>query len=250
MKAQKTIATLTGTLVLFLALAAFTLSFDALRNLAHDNGINPALTWLVPLVIDGAIIAFALSILRANLYTESARWPWILSITFTLLSVIFNVLHARMTITAQVLAAIPPVALFLSFETLMGQLKMSVKRGQVGATLALLSTQVQGQQAELDKLAGDLSRLAERKAAALAELEDIRQQIKVTNPGSGALPVEELNERKQDKIAERRARVLELLEAGQSPEDIAGSLKVSPRTIKRDLSKLNGKAHAILEGRQ
>ncbi len=42
---------------------------------------------------------------------------------FTLLRVQLNIIHAQQELLAQFLAAIPPVALFLSFELLLAQLK-------------------------------------------------------------------------------------------------------------------------------
>ena len=39
--------------VLVLAAAAFTLSYDALHQLALDSRVRPGLAWLWPVVIDG-----------------------------------------------------------------------------------------------------------------------------------------------------------------------------------------------------
>jgi DNA-binding NarL/FixJ family response regulator len=51
---------------------------------------------------------------------------------------------------------------------------------------------------------------------------------------------------KQAKIDQRRASVLALLSEGLSPADIAGELNVTVRTIKRDITALNGQVQVTL----
>ena len=52
--------------VLVLAAAAFTLSYDALHQLALDSRVRPALAWLWPVVIDGTIVVALLTVLAAK----------------------------------------------------------------------------------------------------------------------------------------------------------------------------------------
>ncbi|MCB8927644.1 MAG: DUF2637 domain-containing protein [Ardenticatenaceae bacterium] len=113
------ISLVSALLVLFLAGSAFFLSFESLKDLAVQIGIAEAIAWLYPAIIDGAIIVFSLSVLRANLTRERPVYPWVLVSLFTLLSVVLNIIHAQRELLAQFLAAIPPVALFLSFELLL-----------------------------------------------------------------------------------------------------------------------------------
>ncbi len=143
---------LSGTLVLFLASSAFLLSFDALKNLAQEVGVSSSMAWLYPSIIDGAIIVFSLSILRANLNQENALYPWVLVSLFTILSVILNIVHAHQNFLAQFLAAIPPIALFLSFELLMSQLKAMAVRLHATQSLSEITKIVQEKQTELDAL--------------------------------------------------------------------------------------------------
>lgn len=75
-KLNQTISTITGILVALLAAAAFWLSFDALRHLAAQNGIEAGMAWLYPAIIDGAIIIFSLSVLQTSLNKEKATYPW------------------------------------------------------------------------------------------------------------------------------------------------------------------------------
>ena len=57
MKTDK-LSIISGVLVGAIALIAFILSFDAIMHLAINNGVNPYLAWMVPLIIDGAMIVF------------------------------------------------------------------------------------------------------------------------------------------------------------------------------------------------
>ncbi|HUM68187.1 MAG TPA: DUF2637 domain-containing protein [Chloroflexota bacterium] len=151
-RANQIISLLTGSLVAFLALAAFVLSFDALRHLAAANGVAPGMAWLYPAIIDGAIIIFSLSVLQASLNRERTRYPWALVGLFTALSIGLNVLHAPTAPLPRLLAAVPPIALFLSFELLMNQVKSLVRRLELVQRLQELATAVQHKQTELDTL--------------------------------------------------------------------------------------------------
>ena len=112
-----------------LAVASFTLSFDALRMLAVEQKVvSDKLSWLVPVMIDGAIIVFSLSALRSSLREESARFNRILVILVTLLSVALNVCHVEQRALAMILAGAPPVLLFLSFEALMHTIRKEITR--------------------------------------------------------------------------------------------------------------------------
>lgn len=146
------ISTLTGVLVFLLAAAAFLLSFDALKHLAATNGIPTGKSWIYPAIVDGAIIVFSLSVLQASLNRQHTLYPWILVGAFTVLSVILNIVHAPASFLSRVLAAIPPLALFLSFELLMGQIKGLVQRSGAIQSLQELLEAIRQKQAELDEL--------------------------------------------------------------------------------------------------
>ena len=107
--------------MLFLAGAAFVLSYDTLRDLALGNGVKPGLLW--PLMLDAFMIAASLAVLRANLYAERSWYPWVLVGAFTLAPITFNVVHAVDALLPQAIAALPPAVVFLAFELLMNQTK-------------------------------------------------------------------------------------------------------------------------------
>jgi len=102
----RAISVITAALVLALAAFAFILSWNALRGLARDNGVPTQLSWMFPLVIDGFIIAASLAVVRNSLLSERVRWQWFLVGAFTVVSIVFNVLHSVDGWLARVIAAV------------------------------------------------------------------------------------------------------------------------------------------------
>jgi hypothetical protein len=107
--------------VLVLAAAAFTLSYDALHQLALDSRVRPALAWLWPVVIDGTIVVALLTVLAAKRAATRAGYPWLLVGLFSAASVAFNIAHAPDRPVAQLVFAMAPVALVLTTHLLMQQ---------------------------------------------------------------------------------------------------------------------------------
>lgn len=114
-----------------LAAGAFLLSYDALHQLARTSHVPAPLAWLWPLIVDGFILVASLAVLDAVHAGRRARYPWLLVLAFSTLSVAFNVLHAPHHPVAQLVAAIPPLALVLSFELLMRQIRPQPARKPV-----------------------------------------------------------------------------------------------------------------------
>src|SRR4030095_10672401 len=118
--------------VIVLAGAAFTLSYDALHQLALDSRVRPALAWLWPVVIDGTIVVALLTVLAANRAATKAAYPWALAGLFSAASVAFNIAHAPDRPVAQLVFAMAPVALVLTTHMLMQQ--VGWRRGTTGLT--------------------------------------------------------------------------------------------------------------------
>jgi hypothetical protein len=112
---------ISATGVLLLAAAAFTLSYDALHQLAVDSRVRPALAWLWPVVIDGTIVVALLPVLAAKRAATRAGYPWTLAGLFSAASVAFNIAHAPDRPVAQLVFAMAPVALVLTTHLLMQQ---------------------------------------------------------------------------------------------------------------------------------
>jgi Protein of unknown function (DUF2637) len=110
-----------GAGVIVLAGAAFTLSYDALHQLALDSRVRPALAWLWPVVIDGTIVVALLTVLAAKRAATRAGYPWALAGLFSAASVAFNIAHAPDRPVARLVFAMAPVALVLTTHLLMQQ---------------------------------------------------------------------------------------------------------------------------------
>jgi hypothetical protein len=108
--------------VIVLAAAAFTLSYDALHQLALDSRVRPGLAWLWPVVIDGTIVVALLTVLAAKRAAARAGYPWALAGLFSAASVAFNIAHAPDRPIAQLVFAMAPVALVLTTHLLMQQI--------------------------------------------------------------------------------------------------------------------------------
>jgi len=107
--------------VLALAAAAFTLSYDALHQLALDSRVRPGLAWMWPVVIDGTIVVALLTVLAAKRAAASTGYPWTLAGLFSAASVAFNIAHAPDRPVARLVFAMAPVALVLTTHLLMQQ---------------------------------------------------------------------------------------------------------------------------------
>lgn len=230
--ALKALSLSTGLLVALLAAGAFALSFDALQHLAEENGVTPGLTWVWPLVLDGAIVVFSLSALRASLHRESIGYPMALVVIATAASVIFNVAHAPEGLLPHTMAAVPPVFLFLSFELLMRQLRAEVERTSKLASLEELNS-------EMDKAETARFRLSSQIERLTAQRDELKDSVRSAKSASVHELLDKANVAKADKIDARRARVAELAGQDLCLRDIAESLGVSTKTIKRDLAALD-----------
>ena len=86
---------------------------------------------MFPLVVDGSIIVFSVSAFRCSIMGESERWPLSLVVISTGFSVVFNVAHAPGGLLTALVSAMPPLLLFLSFESMMRQLRSNLRTSGV-----------------------------------------------------------------------------------------------------------------------
>lgn len=149
---KRTIELLTAALVLFLAAAAFVLSYDALHRLAIEAGQPVTLAWLWPLSLDAMMVAASLSVLRNAMAGESARYAWALVAAFSVASIAFNVIHAGESWLARAVFALPPAVVFLSVELLSAQLWSNHRRAGASATLREIERAIARAQGELAEL--------------------------------------------------------------------------------------------------
>lgn len=239
MNASRTISKITIYLVATLALGALILSYDNLVGAASDNGITGWKSYIWPLLLDFALIVFSLTVVRNSLLGERQVWPWAMVGLFTLGTLGFNVLHADHNLTSRVMAAVAPIALFLSFETLMSQLKSEVNRQAIVHSLDQLSAQT-----------GDLDNRIEDKKAQIVHLEDriaaLKEQQAALERGqfaekSGFAPgdlvaLDQANDARQETVEQRRGQLAGLMQDNPNLTnvDLADLLGVSVSTIKGD----------------
>ncbi|MEC5129018.1 DUF2637 domain-containing protein [Verrucomicrobiales bacterium BCK34] len=230
--AVKLLSIFTGLLVALLAVGAFALSFDALQHLAEENGVTSELTWVWPLVLDGAIVVFSLSALRASLYRESIRYPMALVVIATAASVLFNVAHAPNGLLAHTMAAVPPVFLFLSFELLMRQLRSEVERSSKLSSLGELTSEMEKAETARLRLSSQIEKLT-------AQRDGLKTTIRSDSSASVQELLDKANLAKADKMKARRDKVSELAGQELPLKEIADALGVSTKTVKRDLAALD-----------
>lgn len=221
----KLISAIAAALVFLLAVLAFVLSYSSLQHMAQTNGIAGRLSYLWPLLLDFAMIVFSLAILRANLRAESATYPWLLTIAFSGLATVANILDVTtLGIPAWMIAAsvkaLAPVALVLAFELLMGMIRAEIKRGATVTGIAELIQQQAAILAETEQARQTLAQLAGQRDEAKADLDQIRREKR-----------RELKQPPTDATQETKDKALAVLR--ESPQisgaDLGRKIGKSPR---------------------
>ncbi|RXZ70298.1 DUF2637 domain-containing protein [Agromyces albus] len=102
---------------IFIAAGAFWLSFTSLSDLARRSGLDPAQSWVWPLIVDGIIVVATVAAV-ALARSRVAWYPWMLLITGASISVAANAIHAIVADTTEVplllaasVSAVPPLVL-------------------------------------------------------------------------------------------------------------------------------------------
>lgn len=238
------IAVVTAALVI---LSAGILGYTALFDLFVSIGLFSS--WLAiffPLLFDLAEVTAAVSVFNAKLQGEDDRFAWGMVILFTILGIVANIGHAAHAFyvgridAAQLVIAIFATSLFPLSVALVTHLvkrviARDINRRSILSSLAELTARRDTLTADLDKLNGQVK---DKRA----ELNTLQEAISVTNAHLSMTDdhLSKANEAKLSKVAERRQEVLSLVNEGLSPDDIAGQMGVSLRTIKRDITALNG----------
>lgn len=105
-----------------IAAGAFILSFASLTDLAARSGINPALAWIWPIIIDGLIVAATVAIVAlAGHDRRTLAYPWALLFLGAVVSTAANSVHAIISVdqnhggvppvVSAIVAAMPPLVL-------------------------------------------------------------------------------------------------------------------------------------------
>lgn len=139
-----------------LGVFSFALSYMAMRELARSSGaVVSGLDILWPLVVDFAMIVFGTVALFKTLKQQSSWRQRALVILFSGLSILFNVLHSPNRWQSQLVAAMPPFALVLALESLIGMISSSFEKHKVDGRDRVIDEQSR----QLDELEKKLSEL-------------------------------------------------------------------------------------------
>jgi hypothetical protein len=238
--------------VLGVAGAAFFTSFEAIRDFAaRSGGIRAEHAWLVPLLVDSFIFIASAADLWFTV-TGAARsvdgWAqrtilWSPKLLLALAasgSFALNIAHAQPTWAARGVAAIPPIALVLTFEIL-----LAVVRRAAAARIARLSAQQDAGPSEQQPIARTATTptptapaaAGSRSAPASSRGERPTSTSRGSAPGGRG--------RRTPAAAARVAEVRRLyLEGVTVAEEIARRLELPPSTARRLLTKVKGEGAA------
>lgn len=260
MKRDK-LSIISGGLVGAIAIIAFILSFDAIMHLAISVGVNERLAWMVPLIVDGSMTVFSVSVMRSTLAGEETWQGWLLIIAFTAVSIWFNVEHSNGSLFGMIIAALAPIALFTTFETLMKQIRSTVQGGinalakhwQARAVLLMgiakhwrqrandLTAALNDAKSQIDGLLARVDNLQDKANEAQAlKAENGRMQKDIDRLTRELERLQNVSEAWQHM--NEKAKAAAMYNAGQfgTLEDAASMAKVSPSTVSRIAGQLNG----------
>ncbi len=233
-----------------IAAGAFVLSYQALLTTGLNNGIPANLAYIWPLLIDAPLVVFTLALLAAQLMRQSARLWAGLVILYTAATIFFNISHAQPSAMGWLVAIVAPVGLLLTTEALRHLAKMVIERQAAIETLAELSNQAEAMRRELSGLAEqqqqEIAKLDQAIASRQAQLEALKADISLAKSSNFQEMHEKAQQAKQQAIEERRLQVLTLLQSGNDDKSIAAQLGKDVRTIRADITALNGKVKQVV----
>jgi hypothetical protein len=128
--------------VVLLAGIAAVVSYGHLHLLAVRHGQGGLASALIPLSVDGMIVAASMSLLLdSRVGRRGGVLPWALLIVGAAASLAANIAVAEPTVTGRVIAAWPSFALTASYELLMRQVRHAAARAQESRPVELSAQQ-------------------------------------------------------------------------------------------------------------
>jgi hypothetical protein len=125
-----------ATVISVVALAAIVaiVSFGHMRELALRHGEAPWSATLIPLSVDGMVVAASMSVLLASKMGRRGDWlPWTLLIVGSLASLAANVAVADPSVVSRLIAAWPSFAFVGAYHLLQGQVRIG-RTGPIAPT--------------------------------------------------------------------------------------------------------------------
>jgi hypothetical protein len=238
--------------VLGVAGAAFFTSFEAIRDFAErSGGIRAEHAWLVPLLVDSFIFISSAADLWFTV-TGAARsvdgWAqrtiiWSPKLLLALAasgSFALNIAHAEPTWAARGVAAIPPIALVLTFEIL-----LAVIRRAAAARIARLNAHQDGRASQQQPIARTATALAPAASAATGARSPLDSSRGERPASASRVSAPRGRGRRNPAAAARVDEVRRLhLEGVTVAEEIARRLELPPSTARRLLTKVKGELAA------
>jgi Protein of unknown function (DUF2637) len=190
--------------VLAIAALAYVVSFEAIRAFAVETAaFPPELAWSAPLLVDSFTTAASLVILWRYLRGDAWSEPWYawtLVGCATAVSVALNVAHAPDRTSAQLFAALPPVALLGALELLMSVARTGLPHHDRSTAAEDRSGDRTGTAAERSSIA--LAATADGNAAARRQLP---APDRSPTGGNGSGPPHDSRARVRELVARERA---------------------------------------------
>jgi len=163
--------------VVAIAAGSFALSFNALHELARQNGQPLRLAWIWPVIVDISLVIYTAAVLVAQLQRRPARLPGALVIGYGLVTIAGNLMHAPNTPAGYFVAALPPLSLVLGTELLRVMARHQIEYRAAIAALADLTTHQQQLTGERDRLVAEIERLT-------VKAQEIKTEIKASQTGA------------------------------------------------------------------
>ena len=246
----KIISGLTAVFVFFLTAVSIVLTYNALYDVAYDNGLTGSigglgLAYIWPLTIDGALLVFSLAVINASLSKDSTILRWVMVGIFTLLTIAFNFVDGGTDRLPDIVGSslpfivrtVPPVALVLSFETLMSMLRKSVKRDSIVKSMDTIEAEWDIEKDKINtergQLASELDNLNKTITTAKQTIQRLKSEEKQTTPETmfKYLPDNLLPDARQQMV-------YKMSNDGVTIGQQAAWLNVSEGTIKNDRKAL------------
>lgn len=134
--------------VLLLAMIAAVVSFGHMRELALRHGEARWSATLIPLSVDGMVVAASMSVVLASKMGRRGEWlPWALLIVGSLASLAANVAVANPAVVSRLIAAWPSFAFVGAYHLLQGQLRI----GRTGLVALAGGTKAEPRRCLLDE---------------------------------------------------------------------------------------------------
>jgi len=122
--------------VLTVAAIAAAVSYRHMRGVALDHGEDATAAAIIPISVDGLIVAASMTLLADSRAGRRRTWlSYTLLVLSSAASIAANVMHAQPDLAARLISAWPSAALIGTYELLMGQIRATTRpRARDGAS--------------------------------------------------------------------------------------------------------------------